>query len=123
MRNEQLDKVFAALSDSTRRAILAKLATGSASVSELAEPFNMSQPAISKHLKVLQDADLISSQMDGQRRLRELKTEPLLQAVKWIEKYREIFETNYQRLDTLLEELKNDSNQKKSKQKRKPKKT
>lgn len=122
MNSEQLDKVFAALSDSTRRGILAKLATGSASVSELAEPFNMSQPAISKHLRVLQDANLISSQADGQRRLRELRTEPLIQAMNWIEKYQELWESNYQRLDALLAELKGSSSSKKpKKQKRKPK--
>lgn len=122
MNSEQLDKVFAALSDSTRRGILAKLATGSASVSELAEPFNMSQPAISKHLRVLQDANLISSQADGQRRLRELRTEPLIQAMNWIEKYQELWESNYQRLDALLAELKISSSAKKvKKQKRKPK--
>jgi DNA-binding transcriptional ArsR family regulator len=121
VKEKQLDKIFAALSDSTRRGILARLAAGSASVSELAEPFKMSQPAISKHLKVLQDADLISSQADGQRRLRELRTEPLIQAVTWIEKYREVWEANYQRLDVLLEELKNSPTKKKTKQKRKPK--
>lgn len=106
MNDVQLDKVFAALSDSTRRGILARLSLGEASVTELAEPFNMSQPAISKHLKILQDANLISTQIDGQRRLRELKPEPLSHAIEWIEKYKEIWEQNYQRLDVLLEELK-----------------
>jgi DNA-binding transcriptional ArsR family regulator len=114
VKEEQLDKIFAALSDSTRRGILARLATGSASVAELAEPFKVSQPAISKHLKVLQDAALISSQIDGQRRLRELRTEPLIQALTWIEKYRKAWEANYQRLDTLLEELKLTAVEKKS---------
>lgn len=114
MKEEQLDKIFAALSDSTRRGILARLATGSASVAELAEPFKVSQPAISKHLKVLQDAALISSQIDGQRRLRELRTEPLIQAEAWIEKYRKAWEANYQRLDALLEELKLTAVKKKS---------
>jgi DNA-binding transcriptional ArsR family regulator len=109
-------------SDSTRRGILARLASGSASVAELAEPFQMSQPAISKHLRVLEEAELISSQADGQRRLRELRTEPLVQAVTWIEKYRDIWEANYQRLDALLEELKSSGTQKKSKTKRKAKK-
>lgn len=106
MKEEQLDKIFSALADSTRRGILARLASGSASVAELAEPFQVSQPAISKHLKVLQEADLISSQIDGQRRLRELRTEPLIQAVNWIEKYRKAWEANYQMLDALLEEMK-----------------
>lgn len=105
MKEAQLDRIFAALSDSTRRGILARLAKGSASVNELAEPFKVSQPAISRHLKVLQDAGLISSQIDGQRRLRELRTEPLVQAEAWIEKYREVWEANYRRLDALLEEL------------------
>lgn len=105
MKEAQLNKIFAALSDSTRRGILARLAKGSASVNELAEPFKVSQPAISRHLKVLQDAGLISSQIDGQRRLRELRTEPLVQAEAWIEKYREVWEANYRRLDALLEEL------------------
>lgn len=122
VKEEQLDRVFAALSDSTRRGILARLAKGSASVAELAEPFKVSQPAISKHLKVLQDADLISSQIDGQRRLRELRTEPLIQAVTWIEKYREVWEASYQRLDALLEELNTTPKRKKSKQKHAPKK-
>lgn len=121
MKDEQLDRIFAALSDSTRRGILARLATGSASVAELAEPFNVSQPAISKHLKVLQDADLISSQTDGQRRLRELRPEPLVQAVTWIEKYRKAWEANYQMLDALLEELKLTSDKKKIKKTKKRK--
>lgn len=114
MKEEQLDRIFAALSDSTRRGILARLATGSASVAELAEPFKVSQPAISKHLKVLQDAALISSKIDGQRRLRELRTEPLIQAEAWIETYRMAWEANYQKLDALLEELTLTAEKKKS---------
>ena len=105
MEPAQLDKIFAALADSTRRSILAKLANGGASVSELAEPFNISQPAISKHLKILQDADLISTQVDGQRRPRELKIEALMEAVGWIERYRRIWEANYVKRDKLLQEL------------------
>ncbi len=119
---QQLDKIFAALADSTRRGILARLAKGEASVSELAEPFNLTQPAISKHLKILQDANLVSTQIDGQRRPRELKPEPLIQAQTWIEKYREIWEQNYQRLDALLEELKSARLRKKSGRKRRTKK-
>ena len=88
-------------------------------MSELAEPFNMSQPAISKHLKILQEARLISTQADGQRRLRALRTEPLVQAVTWIEKYREMWEESYQRLDALLDELQAPL-QKKIKNKSKP---
>lgn len=103
--SERLDLTFAALADPTRRAILARLATGEASVQELSEPFEMSQPAISKHLKVLERAGLISVDIDAQRRPRRLETKRLEEAVDWIERYREIFEQNYLRLDALLEEL------------------
>ena len=103
--SERLDLTFAALADSTRRAILARLATGEATVTELAEPFEMSQPAISKHLKVLERAGLISVDVDAQRRPRKLEPERLDEAVAWIERYRRIFEQNYQRLDALLGEL------------------
>jgi len=103
--SERLDMTFAALADPTRRAILARLATGEATVTELAEPFEMSQPAISKHLKVLERAGLISMGVDAQRRPRKLEPKRLEEAVDWIERYREIFEQNYQRLDALLEEL------------------
>jgi DNA-binding transcriptional ArsR family regulator len=104
--SERLDATFAALADPTRRAILARLATGEASVNELAEPFDMSQPAISKHLKVLGRAGLISVDIDAQRRPRRLEPKRLEEAVDWIERYRDIWERNYQRLDALLEELK-----------------
>jgi DNA-binding transcriptional ArsR family regulator len=104
--SERLDLTFAALADPTRRAILARLATGEASVQELAEPFAMSQPAISRHLRVLERAGLISSGVDAQRRPRRLEPQRLEEAVGWIEHYREIWEQNYQRLDALLEELK-----------------
>ena len=103
--SERLDRTFAALADPTRRAILARLATGEATVTELALPFEMSQPAISKHLKVLERAGLISMDVDAQRRPRKLEPKRLEEAVDWIERYREIFEQNYQRLDALLEEL------------------
>jgi len=103
--SERLDLTFAALADPTRRAILARLATGGATVTELAEPFEMSQPAISKHLKVLERAGLISMDVDAQRRPRKLEPKRLEEAVDWIERYREIFERNYLRLDALLEEL------------------
>ncbi len=103
--SKHLDLTFAALADPTRRAILARLATGEATVTELAEPFEMSQPAISKHLKVLGRAGLISMDVDAQRRPRKLEPKRLEEAVDWIERYREIFEQNYQRLDALLEEL------------------
>jgi DNA-binding transcriptional ArsR family regulator len=104
--SDRLDLTFAALADPTRRAILARLATGEASVQELVEPFEMSQPAISKHLKVLERAGLVSVDIDAQRRPRRLEPKRLEEAVDWIERYREIFEQNYQRLDALLEELK-----------------
>jgi DNA-binding transcriptional ArsR family regulator len=103
--SERLDLTFAALADPTRRAILARLATGRGTVTELAEPFEMSQPAISKHLKVLERAGLISMDVDAQRRPRKLEPKRLEEAADWIERYREIFEQNYQRLDALLEEL------------------
>ena len=104
--SERLDLTFAALADPTRRAILARLATGEASVQELAEPFEISQPAISRHLKVLERAGLVSMGVDAQRRPRRLEPQRLQEAVDWIERYREIWEQNYQRLDALLEELK-----------------
>ncbi len=102
----RLDAVFAALADPTRRAILARLASGERSVMELAQPFEMSQPAVSKHLKVLERAGLISGGRDRQRRPRKLEPKPLAQATKWLERYRRLWEGNYQRLDALLEELK-----------------
>src|SRR5262250_750421 len=104
-RSQQLDATFAALADPTRRAILARLRSGEASVQELAKPFDMSQPAISKHLKVLERAGLVSVDIDAQRRPRRLEPKRLAEAVDWIERYREIFEQNYQRLDALLEVL------------------
>src|SRR5213595_1396064 len=106
MQANRLDATFAALADPTRRAILARLASGEASVTELAEPFAMSQPAISKHLKVLERAGLISRGRDAQRRPRRLEPKPLGEATKWLERYRQLWEGNYQRLDALLEQLK-----------------
>ena len=102
----RLDATFAALADPTRRAILARLASGEASVAELAEPFAMSQPAISKHLKVLERAGLISRGRDAQRRPRRLEARPLAEATQWLETYRRFWEGNYQRLDAVLDELK-----------------
>ena len=100
-----LDSTFAALADPTRRAILARLASGDCSVLELCEPFEMSQPAISKHLKVLERAGLISRGRDAQRRPCRIEAAPLAEANEWIERYREFWEGNFQRLDALLEEL------------------
>jgi DNA-binding transcriptional ArsR family regulator len=102
----RLDATFAALADPTRRAILARLASGEASVAELAEPFEMSQPAISKHLKVLERAGLISGGRDAQRRPRRLEAQPLAEATEWLEGYRRFWEDSFQRLDALLDELK-----------------
>jgi DNA-binding transcriptional ArsR family regulator len=106
MRADPLDATFAALADPTRRAILARLASGEASVTELAKPFAMSQPAISKHLKDLERAGLISGGREAQRRPRRIEGEALAVATGWLERYREVWEGNFQRLDTLLEELK-----------------
>ena len=103
---ERLSVTFAALADPTRRAILARLASGDASVMELAKPFEMSQPAISKHLRVLERAGLISRSRDAQRRPCRIEARPLAEANGWLEKYREIWEGNFQRLDALLHELK-----------------
>jgi DNA-binding transcriptional ArsR family regulator len=103
--SRQLDAVFAALADRTRRAILARLASGDASVNELAAPFAMSQPAISKHLKVLERAGLISRGRDAQRRPRRLEARRLAEANRWLERYRQFWEGNFQRLDSLLEEM------------------
>lgn len=104
--SDRLDATFAALADPTRRAILARLASGEASVNDLAKPFAMSQPAISKHLKVLERAGLISHSQDAQRRPRRIEAEPLAEANEWLERYRQIWESNFQRLDELLEEMK-----------------
>jgi len=103
---QQLDTTFSALADPTRRAILARLVQGEASVQELAEPFAMSQPAISKHLRVLERAGLISRGRHAQRRPCRLEAQPLAEANEWLERYRECWEQNFQRLDALLEELK-----------------
>jgi DNA-binding transcriptional ArsR family regulator len=106
MTPARLDATFAALAHPTRRAILARLAAGEASVAELAKPFAMSQPAISKHLKVLERAGLISHTADAQRRPRRLEAQPLAEATEWLERYREFWEKSFLRLDDLLEELK-----------------
>jgi DNA-binding transcriptional ArsR family regulator len=102
---DRLNATFLALADPTRRAILARLALGEASVNELAEPFDMSQPAISKHLKMLERAGLVSRGRDAQRRPCRLEAAPLEAAYLWIERYRQMWDQNFARLDTLLEEL------------------
>jgi DNA-binding transcriptional ArsR family regulator len=101
----QLDATFAALADPTRRAILARLAQGEATVTELSAPFSISQPAISKHLKVLERAGLIAIGQDAQRRPRRLEITAMTEAMTWLERYRAIWEANYARLDALLREL------------------
>ncbi|MEQ8179337.1 MAG: metalloregulator ArsR/SmtB family transcription factor [Amphiplicatus sp.] len=106
MQPAALDATFAALADPTRRAILARLALGETTVMELAEPFEMSQPAISKHLKVLERAGLVSRGRDGQRRPCRIEAKALGEANEWLENYRRIWEANFSRLDVLLEELK-----------------
>ncbi len=111
--NHRLDGTFAALADPTRRAILARLASGDASVTELAGPFEMTQPAISKHLKVLERAGLISRDRDAQRRPSRLVAMPLAEASQWLEHYRRFWETSFQRLDSLLGELKAPAKKKK----------
>jgi DNA-binding transcriptional ArsR family regulator len=110
---DRLDATFAALADPTRRAILARLASsGQASVTELAEPFAMSQPAISKHLKVLERAGLISRGRDAQRRPSRLEAEPLAEATEWLERHRQLWKGNFERLDALLGEMKDKSSEK-----------
>lgn len=105
LETSRLDATFAALADPTRRAILARLASGEATVNDLAKPFKMSQPAISKHLKVLERAGLITKGLDKQRRPRRIEWAPLQEANAWIEKYRQFWETRYGNLDSLLEEM------------------
>ena len=108
MDNAVLDSVFSALADPTRRAILARLASGETTVMDLAEPFAMSQPAISKHLKVLEHAGLVSRRREAQKRPCRLEGRPLAEASGWLETYREFWEKSYLSLDALLEEMKVD---------------
>ncbi|MEO6098488.1 MAG: metalloregulator ArsR/SmtB family transcription factor [Fibrobacteria bacterium] len=117
INHSRLDATFAALADPTRRAILARLADGDASVMELAQPFSMSQPAISKHLRVLERAGLVTWGKDAQRRPRKLEAKPLAEAAEWLETYRKFWEGSYGNLDALLESL---QVKPRSKQKRKP---
>ena len=108
MTPENLDLTFATLADPTRRAILARLASGEASVKELAEPFEMTQPAISKHLKVLERAGLISRGRDAQRRPARIEAKPLAEVADYIEQYRRFWEVRLDRLDEYLQELQNE---------------
>jgi DNA-binding transcriptional ArsR family regulator len=113
-----LDATFAALADPTRRAILARLASGAASVMELAEPFDMSQPAISKHLTVLERAGLIARERDRQRRPCRLEAKALAEANRWLEHYRQHWEAAFGRLDAVLEEMKAEKRRRPKRQRR-----
>ncbi len=104
---QNLDAVFAALADPTRRAILSRLAAGEACVNELAAPFEMSQPAVSKHLKVLENAGLVRRAVDAQRRPAVLQAGPMAEAVNWLEDFRKFWTTSFDQLDDLLDDLKN----------------
>ena len=108
--SDALDATFTALADPTRRAILARLSKGEASVTELTKPFSLSQPAISRHLRVLERAGLITRGRRAQLRPRRLEVAPLKDAVDWLERYRRFWEESFQRLDGLLEELKERDN-------------
>ena len=105
MATDHLSATFAAIADPTRRAILARLAAGEASVTELAKPFDMTLPAVSKHLKVLEHAGLISRGRDAQRRPCRLEAGPMAEATEWLEGYRRFWEESFQRLDALLDEM------------------
>ena len=107
MTGDQLTAVFGALADPTRRAILARLTAGDATVAELAAPFSVSQPAISRHLKVLEEAGLISRRRRATARLSHLEAEPLREATAWLVRYQEFWDERYDRLDALLAELTN----------------
>jgi DNA-binding transcriptional ArsR family regulator len=103
---QKLDAVFAALADPTRRAILSRLAAGEASVNEIAAPFEISQPAVSRHLRVLERAGLIEREIDKQRRPARLKAEPMAAAVRWLEEFKQFWSSSFDQLDSLLDELK-----------------
>src|SRR5437868_3701699 len=118
---QQLDATFSALADPTRRAIVARLARGDATVMELAQPFDMSQPAISKHIKVLEHAGLISRGRDAQRRPCRLEPQLLADASGWLDHYRDTWERSFRRLDALLEEMKAAERKKAPRMKRRPK--
>lgn len=116
----RLDATFAALAHPARRAILSRLADGEASVTELAEPFAMSQPAISKHLKVLEKAGLVSRGRDAQRRPCRLEARPLSEATEWLEAYRRHWEASFQRLDGVLDEMKSTRSKRRAPKKGRP---
>jgi DNA-binding transcriptional ArsR family regulator len=105
MNSHQLDATFSALADPTRRAILARLASGEASVNELMTPFSISQPAISRHLKVLERAGLVTTAADGRQRIRQLNARPLSEANQWLEEYRQFWAASFDRLEILLAQM------------------
>jgi DNA-binding transcriptional ArsR family regulator len=105
MDDDRLSSVFGALADPTRRAILAQLAAGDANVADLAAPFRVSQPAISRHLKVLEHAGLISRRRQATARFSHLEPEPLREATDWLERYREYWDESYDRLDALIKRI------------------
>ena len=111
MSKATLDRTFAALADPTRRAILTQLSSGEATVTELAEPFEMTMPAISKHLKVLEEAGLISRSRERQFRPARLEAEPLREVAEWAQRYREFWDETYDRLDEYLDELQRERNE------------
>ena len=111
MADDRLSLVFRALADPTRRAILTRLADGEATVAELAEPFDMSQPAVSRHLKVLQDAGLISRSRRATARLSHLQAEPLRDVTAWLARYQRFWDESHERLDELLAALQADQEQ------------
>jgi DNA-binding transcriptional ArsR family regulator len=119
MAPDRLSSTFAALADPTRRAIVARLATGEFTVTELAAPFRMTMPAISKHLRVLENAGLISRRREAQSRPCRLEPEPLREVAEWVEQYHEIWEGRLDRLDSYLEELKTKETRHARKQRRK----
>lgn len=110
--NTNLDAVFAALSDPTRREILSRLAKGEATVNDLAAPFDMSQPAVSKHLKVLERAGLVERGIAKQTRPARLKAEPMINAVDWLSQFRAFWGKSFDQLDEILAELKNSNDEK-----------
>lgn len=116
--NDRLSETFGALADPTRRAILARLASGEASVTELASPFAMSMPAISKHLKVLERAGLIARGRQAQWRPCRLRTAPLQDVAGWVDYYRRFWEVSFDRLDDYLQELKAQDSKNKAKEKK-----
>ena len=116
-QSRRLDATFAALADPTRRAILSRLSSGDATVNDLAKPFKMSQPAISKHLKVLERAGLITHTQVAQSRPRRIVGAPLKEATDWLENYRKFWDESFERLDELLEEMKLETSPKESKNK------